>query len=258
MISVDRSNKACKPIITLPFGYFAVLIVGLPFFSFLFCVFCSVLFFFEESTYTHCEVLNYLPSVSAAIGRYQPQRFVWQLAICLHFLPRLYVAKMYAEYYKEAITNEYLAMAHFACFLNVFENFALLGLSLWTSSQSYKLHKICFLIFIATSEVYMLISYFLNEDGKRIKRLNIQERLARRTKGNLFVINLIAFVLAGYCFRRHNDYCEPGVYTLFAFFEYTVVLINMCYHMTAYWDFYGRTLTFDWKNGLSCTRSKIS
>ncbi|XP_055917862.1 post-GPI attachment to proteins factor 2-like [Eupeodes corollae] len=258
MITIDKRAKDPKPIITIEFGRFTLLIVGLPFSSFMFCVFCSVFFYFKESTYTHCEVSNYLPSISAAIGRYQPQRFVWQLAICLHFLPRLYIAKMYVEYYKETIKDDYMAMAHFACFLNVFENFALVGLSLWTSNQNYKLHKICFLVFIATSEIYMLISYFLNDEGKRIKRLNTQEHLSRQTKGNLFIVNLIAFVLAAYCFRRHNDYCEPGVYTLFALFEYTVVLINMGYHMTAYWDFYGRTLTFDWKNGLACTRSKIS
>lgn len=258
MISIDKSDKSCKPLLKLAFGRFAVLVVCLPFFGFLFCVLCSVIFYFEEATHTHCEVTNYLPSVSAAIGRYQPQRFVWQLAICLHFLPRLYVAKMYAEYYKDIIKSDYMAMAHFACFLNFFENFALLGLSLWTSAHSYKLHKICFLIFIATSETYMLISYFLTDESKRIRRLNTEERLARQTKFNLFVVNLIAFVLGGYSFKRHNDYCEPGVYTLFALSEYTVVLINMGYHMTAFYDFYGRTLTFDWKNGLSCTRSKIS
>lgn len=251
-------NKSFRPVFKIPFGRFAVLVVCLPFLSFLFCVLCSVLFFFEEATHTHCEVTNYLPSVSAAIGRYQPQRFVWQLAICLHFLPRLYVAKMYYEYYKANIAEDYTAVAHFACFLNVFENFALLGLSLWTSAEAYKLHKIFFLIFIATSETYMIISYFLNHDGKRIRRLNTQERLSRQTKGNLFVVNVIAIILGGYCFNRHNDYCEPGVYTLFAFFEYTVVLINMGYHMTAYYDFYGQTMTFDWKNGLQCTRPKIS
>lgn len=258
MISVEKSEKSCRPLFKLSFGRFVLFLVCLPFFSFLFCVVCSVLFYFNEITHTHCEVVNYLPSVSAAIGRYQPQRFVWQLAICLLFLPRLYVAKMYFEYYKEIITNENMAMAHFACFLNIFENFALLGLSLWTSAHSYKLHKICFLVFIATSETYMFVSYLLTDENKRTRRLNIEERSARQLKFYLFVINLIAFVFGGYFFSRHNDYCEPGVYTLFAFFEYTVVLINMGYHMTAYYEFYGRTLTFDWKNGLSCTRSKIS
>ncbi|XP_055919813.1 post-GPI attachment to proteins factor 2-like [Eupeodes corollae] len=244
-----------KPKIQIAFGRFAIYTVCLPLLSFIFCVIWSVLFFFERSTFTHCDVPNYLPSISAAIGSYQPQRFVWQLAICIHLLPRLGVAKMYVEYYHEIIRFKFMPLAHFACLLNVIENLALLGLSMWTSSDSYETHKFCFILFIATSEIYMLISYFLNKLGKKMTTSTRQEELALKYKGSLFLINIIAFAMAGYFFVRHNNHCEPGVYTYFAFFEYIVVLTNMGYHMTAYWDFFGRTLSFDWENGLYFTRS---
>lgn len=65
-------------------GRFAWLTVSLPFFGFLFCVLWSELFDFERATFTHCQVYNLLPSLSAAIGSFSPQKEVWQWAVGLH------------------------------------------------------------------------------------------------------------------------------------------------------------------------------
>lgn len=46
-----------------------------------------------------------------------------------------------------------------------------------------------------------------------------------------------------YFFYRHNTYCEPFLYTLFALSEYLIIIFNICFHLTAYYDFHGRRIS---------------
>nr|XP_019963994.1 PREDICTED: post-GPI attachment to proteins factor 2-like [Paralichthys olivaceus] len=64
-----------------------------------------------------------------------------------------------------------------------------------------------------------------------------QEVTSYQWKVRLFLFNVGCCLAAAYFFRRHNKFCESGVYTLFALFEYLVVFSNMAFHMTAFWDF---------------------
>lgn len=123
--------------IAFPFGKFALAVVSLPFFSFLFCVIWCILYFYERSTSTHCNVANYLPSISAAIGNYQPQRFVWQMAILLHAIPRFLIGFQYIKYNRRRVKRTRYRLVYWAFIVNVFEIIALVGLSVYNSSDYY-------------------------------------------------------------------------------------------------------------------------
>lgn len=137
MLPEYQRLDAPKPSCLIPYGSFALRTVSLPLYSFLFCVAWSVIFFFERSTDTHCHVWNFLPSISAAIGNYQPQCFVWQLAITLHAGPRFITATFYHKRYQNLIRKGWRWLALIATVLNLIENLALLGLTYFTSVDHY-------------------------------------------------------------------------------------------------------------------------
>lgn len=224
--------------IRLPFAKFSWLTVCLPLFAFLFAVVYSVLFNFDSATFTHCNVYNFLPSISAAIGNFSPQKEVWQTAIALHALPRFCMAASYFQYNREILTSKVNLFIFLACLLNVIENVALIILSFWTSSENYPVHKRAFVTFIVISELYMLLLLLLHRKCRKItKQMTHTEMKSLRWKTRLVGVNIVCILAATYFFMRHNSMCEPFVYTAFAFFEYIVVLSNMAFHMTAYYDF---------------------
>jgi hypothetical protein len=54
--------------------------------------------------------------------------------------------------------------------------------------------------------------------------------------------NYFCIATAMYLFYRHNTYCEPGVYSLFSMSEYAIVVTNIGYHLTSYYDFHNLVL----------------
>ncbi|XP_067009488.2 post-GPI attachment to proteins factor 2-like [Anabrus simplex] len=215
--------------------------VSLPLLSFIFCIIWSILYNFEKSTYTHCEVSNVLPSVSTAIDVDSTQRYVWRIAIVIHAVPRFLVVPLYYRYYEEVLDKRIQFMAKITSCLNVVEIWALIGLTFISSAENNVAHVSFFIIFMMTSELYMILACFLLQCKWRTPPDNIEAH-SLRVKCKVLIINVISLAMALYFFFRHNWHCEAYVYTVFALCEYVVVLTNMAFHMTAIWDFHGREL----------------
>jgi len=213
--------------------------VLLPLSALLFCILLSLWRDFEKATYTHCEVGELLPSISSVIGGFSPQSQVWNVCIGLNSAPRLLFARMYYNYFKERLplgaATPRLISLNFG--LNITENLSLLGLSFVPSSDIFELHEAFFLTFMATSMLSMLLTVFYLYRLCGFQSKSPEERRSVGYKKTLVKVTLAAAGLALYFYWRHNMYCEPYVYSMFAFSEYVIVLCNIAYHGMVALDF---------------------
>ncbi|XP_056906115.1 post-GPI attachment to proteins factor 2-like isoform X4 [Takifugu flavidus] len=131
--------------------------LSLPLFGLVACVFISSVFHFEDATGTHCQVPNYLPSISASISL-SPESHIWRFCIGLHSAPRILVAFTYFRFYK-------------ACFPSRFPESPL---SCVTLAFSVFVHKEGFVLFIISSFIYMLTTCRL---WKSIKKHSLSPKV---------------------------------------------------------------------------------
>uniref|UniRef100_A0A131XDC6 Putative fgf receptor activating protein 1 n=1 Tax=Hyalomma excavatum TaxID=257692 RepID=A0A131XDC6_9ACAR len=243
-------------LVRIPFRILAVTTVFLPFSSFVFCVLWSLMYNFSSVTSTHCGVANYLPSISAAVGGHTPQRYIWRCGVGLHSAPRILICIMYYRYYKNMLDLQHQYVARIAFWISIVENISLLGLTNVTSTENYAVHEKMFITFILCSLMYMILCCVIPSLGRR-RSLSALEAYSLKVKKQLTTSSLILCLLCTYFFIRHTTRCETGMYTLFSATEYIVVICNMGFHMTAYWDFADKAL---YVSNIQCesTEDKVS
>lgn len=229
-------NTFDKKIITRVSAKLCYLIVSIPLIAFITCVLITMYKDFENANNTHCKVSNVFPSISACIGSFEPQSTIWKTAIYFHAPLRFFIIYLRWEHYRHVIRENCAFVVNLAVAFNLIENFALLGLTHWTSSNNYPYHEVSFKIFIGTSIFYMLLTCIMLTNYKRRPSISHREKHSVKLKWRAFIINVASFACAAYFFLRHNKLCEPYVYSLFGFSEYIVVISNISFHLTTIYD----------------------
>ena len=109
------------------------------------------------------------------------------------------------------------------------------------SSRDLILHKCKIYLFLVVSAIHMLLTFFLLT-FKFSQPRSLHEEKGQSLRKRMVQANCGCVLIAMYLYYRHNRYCEPGMYSIFSIFEYGVVLTNMGYHWTSYYDFYDKIL----------------
>ncbi|XP_065158167.1 post-GPI attachment to proteins factor 2-like [Atheta coriaria] len=225
------ANEAPGRSYQVSFKYFTYATCSLPLLAFCFCIGYSIIYNFERSTATSCRARNVLPSISAAIGGFSPQREVWQVAISLDFVPRMVLIYVYQHYNYSKAGNK---LVYIRSILMLIENFALIILTYYDSTHDYTIHRNAFVTFIISSLLHMFLLFC---SQRRNDRFEI------KLKNHLAMVNFIGIFLAMFFFIVHGIHCPDYIYSLFALCEYIVVLTNIAYHGSIIYDFPNKYLT---------------
>ncbi|KHN79394.1 Post-GPI attachment to proteins factor 2 [Toxocara canis] len=163
-----------EELLAIPFRWFVYVVAGLPLLALFACIALSIALHLDEATRTHCEVANWLPSISAAVAAFSPERYIWRVLIALHSAPRYIIAFAFRNLLLTSplrpLTGQtwFRLVCHLACAINVAENTFLLLLTSVSSTENYLLHKSSFGGFALCAMVYMFITTWLfHYSGRR-------------------------------------------------------------------------------------------
>ena len=225
---------------------------SLPSFALISCIGLSLIKDFERSTRTHCNVSNFLPSISASIGDCEPQRYIWRFCFALDSVPRYIIG--YLQFWRVlqrhhvAYPELYPLVQIFSSSLHFLELTFLLLLTYVSSADIKWIHECSFIGFMICSLLHMLLTVLIDYFWPRMGQIhqNHQEIVLRSKRLRWFLLNIFSFFISLYFYFRHNSHCEPNIYSMYCFFEYVVVLTNIAYHAVIMeeWDQYGGQIQF--------------
>ena len=199
-----------------------IVISAIPTIGMVLCLFIAGVWHHEDTNYSHCGVFNFWPSISAAVGNNNPERFIWRLAVGLHNVVSF--ADSYVLYDRLYLLSGRAVLSRLAGMCKMLSALALFVLSFVTSTEIYSIHKLGFLswvVFGALSIVLFVYTWRSSVDLSNAHDRFVWKWLTVCTGGYFGFL-----ILTGIFFYLHNATCWPLMYSGFGFCEFIVI---MCY-----------------------------
>lgn len=114
------------------------------------------------------------------------------------------------------------------------EDLMLCTLTMVSSTDDEMIHTLSFSLFMICAHIHFITCLMTNRRARM--PFNDDEKRWYRARIIFASIHALTFATAVYLYIRHNTYCEPYVYSLFALCEYIVVTMNICFHGTGLYE----------------------
>jgi hypothetical protein len=242
--SVDTKSKSSNSKTVVSFPYITRPITTIlsscahigwigPALSITMCVITSIVFHYEDTTKTHCDVPNPLPSISAAVGNNLPERWFFRFGVVVMAYQRFFDGAIHYSFLQRHLipnkTNQTLNGMLYT--FHQIENLSLFMIAIVSSTEYYPLHEKSFIMWAIFQEFKMLISLYLGKKIKVFKGGDIEwESKSYKIKISLWIFNGLCLLMAGGVFVIHNSTCVAYLYALYALLEYLIVISNILFN----------------------------
>lgn len=166
---------------------------------------------------------EWFPSVSATIGDRYPERSVFQLLIALTAGPRFLLVGLF--YLLTATPSSVLPKIMLGS--GLLRTFTCGGWVYITSTDDHDWHDIFMISYIVLTLPWDIIGIILSKPHSKGLKY-------RKIYTFLFFGTIVPLV---YFFIQHKVHHIPGAYTIYAFFEWTLVLLDVAYDSATLYDF---------------------
>ncbi|BGP10619.1 Protein cwh43 [Rhodotorula toruloides] len=175
---------------------------------------------------------EWFPSVSATIGDWFPERNVFHLLIALTSGPRFLL--MLLTFLIHRVQRPTSSLPSVLAVVAALRTLLCGGWVYVTSSDHADAHDACMVLYIVSNLPYMILQTLLTPNTPAAR----PAKTARRLLGTSFFATLVPLV---YFYLRHKSDRIAGAYSIYALFEWTLIVLDISFDSISILDFVAPT-----------------